>query len=328
VNQWFDSRWGKEVHGLNLFLEIQRMTIAMMARAFVGPELAGQEQERFIDILLELDVEDRLTHLSRYIKARLPSGKKETEKLWAELVAIIENLVERRKKDGNQENDFFNFLTNEFTSDGTTDYNHITKVVFASVTAGSTNAFATAGWSLVFISHDKKLREDVLNDAKEYHALLQEGKDTSQLLMNGTLNTTSLINETLRIVFDSVIMRYVLNDIDFEQEFAVPADWCLLMPFSLIMQNKDIYHDPAQFDPKRFLTEGKGTCENLVFGAGRHPCTGAKLALIQVKTVLYNLLARYDIQISDTLQELIPAHQYAGVFRPARPCFVNLQRKE
>jgi len=328
VNSWFDTKWGKEVRGLNLFLECQRMALAMMARALIGPELTGADQERFISVMLELDTEDRLSHLTRLFKSLLPSGKKETEKLYTEIREMIQSLGENRKAStANQEKDFFNFLLSEFTKDGLTDYSIISSIVFTSVFAGSTNTFATVAWAVVFICNNEKLREEILKDAREYHALMREGKDTSVLMMHGTINTTNLINETIRSCANSMAIRYVTEDIDFGDEFAVPASWFLLFPVRLVRRNEDIHRNPDAFDPHRYETEAKGVCENINFGAGRHPCTGAKFAVIQIKTLLYNLLANYDIQISNTPEELLPANQPIGVFRPARPCLVNVIRK-
>jgi hypothetical protein len=59
---------------------------------------------------------------------------------------------------------------------------------------------------------------------------------------------------------------------DFEQ-----TDSYLVMPYSTITGDANIYRDPEVFRPERFETEAKGPCENVSFGAGRHPCTGKKV---------------------------------------------------
>jgi hypothetical protein len=59
---------------------------------------------------------------------------------------------------------------------------------------------------------------------------------------------------------------------DFEQ-----TDSYLVMPYSTITGDANIYRDPEVFRPERFETEAKGPCENVSFGAGRHPCTGKKI---------------------------------------------------
>lgn len=48
------------------------------------------------------------------------------------------------------------------------------------------------------------------------------------------------------------------------------------MPYTTIIKDKSVFSDPEVFRPERFDTEAKGACENVTFGAGRHPCTGKK----------------------------------------------------
>ncbi len=46
------------------------------------------------------------------------------------------------------------------------------------------------------------------------------------------------------------------------------------MPYNTIGKDTSVHKDPEVFKPERFETEAKGACENVTFGAGRHPCTG------------------------------------------------------
>jgi cytochrome P450 len=41
----------------------------------------------------------------------------------------------------------------------------------------------------------------------------------------------------------------------------------------------------------------KARCENVSFGAGPHPCTGAKFAMLNVKNIAFNLMAHYDVTV-------------------------------
>lgn len=47
------------------------------------------------------------------------------------------------------------------------------------------------------------------------------------------------------------------------------------MPYNTIFRDPSIYKDPEVFRPER-SAEAKGACENAIFGAGRHPCTGKR----------------------------------------------------
>jgi cytochrome P450 len=71
---------------------------------------------------------------------------------------------------------------------------------------------------------------------------------------------------------------------------------CLLANTYLVHHDPDIYPDPYSFRPERFLEEGPGTYTWIPFGGGRRRCLGASFALLEMKTVLREVLRRYDVQ--------------------------------
>jgi cytochrome P450 len=71
---------------------------------------------------------------------------------------------------------------------------------------------------------------------------------------------------------------------------------CLLANTYLVHHDPEIYDDPYSFRPERFLEEGPGTYTWIPFGGGRRRCIGASFALLEMKTVLREVLRRYDLQ--------------------------------
>src|SRR3954454_18750567 len=70
----------------------------------------------------------------------------------------------------------------------------------------------------------------------------------------------------------------------------------LLANSYLVHHDPEIYADPYSFRPERFLDEGPGTYTWIPFGGGRRRCLGASFALLEMKTVLREVLRRYDVQ--------------------------------
>src|SRR3954464_9495169 len=64
----------------------------------------------------------------------------------------------------------------------------------------------------------------------------------------------------------------------------------------LLHHDPDVYPDPYAFRPERFLEEPPGTYTWIPFGGGRRRCIGASFALLELKTVLREVLRRYDLQ--------------------------------
>ena len=66
--------------------------------------------------------------------------------------------------------------------------------------------------------------------------------------------------------------------------------------------NPEYYPDPSKYDPGRWLRPDpvpNVAYPFLVWGAGRHSCTGMRLAKLVMKLVLAMFLARYEYELVD-----------------------------
>jgi cytochrome P450 len=65
----------------------------------------------------------------------------------------------------------------------------------------------------------------------------------------------------------------------------------------LIHYREDIYPNPHQFQPERFLERQYTTGEFLPFGGGNRRCIGYALALLEFKLVLGTILQTYQPEL-------------------------------
>ncbi|XP_017887153.1 cytochrome P450 9e2-like [Ceratina calcarata] len=78
--------------------------------------------------------------------------------------------------------------------------------------------------------------------------------------------------------------------------------WIPVMP---IHMNPDYYENPENFEPERFMDDGKklvNSCMFLSFGAGPRMCIGSRFAMIKMKVLLCYLLAKFDITAGSKTQ--------------------------
>ena len=71
----------------------------------------------------------------------------------------------------------------------------------------------------------------------------------------------------------------------------------LLPSIYLTHQREDIYPQPKQFKPERFLEKQFSPYEYFPFGGGNRRCIGAAFALFEMKLVLATILSRCELQL-------------------------------
>ena len=110
------------------------------------------------------------------------------------------------------------------------------------------------------------------------------------------------IRETQRIYFTNVALRRnVREDIKIGKQVVKLGDFLVYSPANDHL-NPEFYPDPFKYDPGRWLRPDpvpNVPYPFLVWGAGRHPCTGMKFAKLQVKLILAIFLTGYEFGLVD-----------------------------
>ncbi len=65
-------------------------------------------------------------------------------------------------------------------------------------------------------------------------------------------------------------------------------------------RHEEIYPNPQQFQPERFLNRQFSAYEYLPFGGGNRMCVGNAFAMYLMKLVIFTILSRYQLNLTDT----------------------------
>jgi cytochrome P450 len=106
--------------------------------------------------------------------------------------------------------------------------------------------------------------------------------------------------------------------------YAVPAETPVTMSILLVHHREDVYPEPFEFRPERWLGGRKpGTYEWIPFGGGIRRCLGAALAMAEQRVVLEAMARRLDLEADDPAPEhavhrnvtMIPARGARAIVR-------------
>jgi cytochrome P450 len=95
-----------------------------------------------------------------------------------------------------------------------------------------------------------------------------------------------------------------------------PAGVALIASAFLVHRNPDLYPEPHEFRPERFLGVSPGTYTWIAFGGGRRRCLGASFAVQEMKIVLRTVVSRFGLEPASAQPE--PTGRRSITFSPAR----------
>ena len=77
------------------------------------------------------------------------------------------------------------------------------------------------------------------------------------------------------------------------------AETIFMPSLYLVHYREDLYPDPEQFKPQRFLEKQYSPSEYFPFGGGSRRCLGYALALLEMKLVIATVISKYQLASSD-----------------------------
>lgn len=157
--------------------------------------------------------------------------------------------------------------------------------------AGHETTASSLTWAFYWIHHLPEVREKLLAELDEV-----DNHDLNTIAKLPYLD--AVCAETLRIYPIALIAFPRINKTPIEimgREY--PAETLLTPCIYLTHHREDLYPEPKQFKPKRFIEKQYSPYEYLPFGGGNRRCIGMAFALFEMKLVLTTVLKNLDLSI-------------------------------
>lgn len=208
---------------------------------------------------------------------------------------IYEEIRDRRENFDSSRTDILNLLmaAKDEVGEGMTDEELHDELMTLLIAGHETTATALA-WALYWIHKIPTVREKLLEELDS----LGENPDPSTIFKLPYLN--AVCSETLRI--------YPVAMLTFPRRVKVPLSLAGydLEPGKVVMgsiylthHREDLYPQPKQFKPERFLERQYSPYEFLPFGGGARRCIGFAFALFEMKIALAEILSRVELALVD-----------------------------
>ncbi|WP_413163575.1 cytochrome P450 [Capilliphycus salinus ALCB114379] len=158
--------------------------------------------------------------------------------------------------------------------------------------AGHETTATAMAWALYWVYREPKVYEKLIQELET----LPENADPMTIFRLPYL--TAVCNEALRIYPVGMLTfpRVVKEPTEF-MGYQLEAGGVLVGCIYLLHHREDLYPEPKQFKPERFLERKFSPYEFCPFGAGVRQCIGMALAQFEMKLALAQILRDYDLTL-------------------------------
>jgi cytochrome P450 len=177
--------------------------------------------------------------------------------------------------------------------------------------AGHETTALALSWALYWIHYVPEVREKLLQELNSINAADADPTEIARLpYLNAVCSETLRIYPVALFTF-SRILQAPMELMDYK----LPKGTALAISIYLTHQRPDIYPEPKQFKPERFLERQFSPYEYVPFGGGHRRCLGMAFALFEMKLVLATILSQYSLTLAEK-RPVLPVRR-GLVFAPA-----------
>ncbi|MEH1886825.1 cytochrome P450 [Nostoc sp.] len=214
-------------------------------------------------------------------------------------ILLYAEIRERREQVDSERNDILSLLLSSRDEEGNPMTEDELRDELMTLMLGGNETTATAlSWAFYWVHHLPEVQEKLLQEL----ATLNGSLDPITIFRLPYL--TAVCNETLRIYPVSLLtlQRSVEEPVELLEHKLEPGTDVVGCIY-LLHQREDLYPQPNQFRPERFLERQYTPFEFMPFGNGTRRCIGEALALYEMKIVLATILSSYQLALVDTKPE-------------------------
>ncbi|QIR39778.1 cytochrome P450 [Tolypothrix sp. PCC 7910] len=208
---------------------------------------------------------------------------------------LYTEIAERRQQFDPNRVDILSLMMSAVDADGQTLTdeelrNELITLMFASY---ETTAISMA-WAFYWIHYKPEVREKLLKELDT----LGDSPDPMSIFRLPYL--TAVCHESLRIhpVLMLTLPRVVQEPVEV-LGYPLPIGTVVAGCIYLTHRRQDLYPQPSEFKPERFLERQFSHYEFLPFGGGARRCIGEALAMFEMKLVIATILSQYQLALAD-----------------------------
>ncbi|WP_194850304.1 cytochrome P450 [Nonlabens antarcticus] len=245
----------------------------------------------------------RLPFLMWYYDRRWMSGDSSIAyhlELIDEARAILQDIIDQRRKEKKEYGDLLDMLLQSTYEDGThmSDRQLIDEILVLFIAGHETTSNVLTFATQLLAQHPEKadlVQKEIADlSSPDLMEQLKELEYTKQVL-----------DETMRLYPPAYVTDRVAVEDDVCGDIELKKDSIWLISFYEMHRRKDLWNQPDEFLPERFDADKRKSYSDhyFPFGAGPRMCIGNNFAVFEMALVLKNMLRDYDLKaVNDSIE--------------------------
>ncbi|KAL4147835.1 hypothetical protein QTP88_002174 [Uroleucon formosanum] len=254
-----------------------------------------------------------LSSIGREFRKSLKLLHNFTENVIRERRKILEN-VEQKMPDKNGKKRIYSFLdllvgVSKENPGAMTDKD-IREEVDTFLFEGHDTSSIAITMAIIHLGLDQNIQNLVRDEL--YEIFGDSDRDATMEDLKAMTNLERVIKETMRLYPSVTGITRTLKEPLRLDKYTIPSKSVMVVIPHLLHRDENIYPNPEQFDPDRFLPEqcnGRHPYAYIPFSAGPRNCIGQKFAMYQMKTVLSTILRYTIVETLGTQQNIVISTQ-------------------
>jgi cytochrome P450 len=323
-DRWEDAARDHTV--LDVHAEMTRLTLEIVTRALFGTDVTGRAAE----------VGEAFTTLNRAamssffsVLAAFPAllrwARPEAARAAAELDAIVNAIIEQRRRSGETHDDLLDLLIAARDDDtgAVMDDRQLRDEVLTLMIAGHETTASALSWTWALVSRHPEVEREL---HRELDRVLGGRTPTTDDLEALTY-TRQVIEESMRLYPPAwLTSRNAVHD-DQVGGHRIPEGSTVFLSPYLTHRHPDFWEDPDEFRPERFGSEASATREKFAyfpFGGGPRLCIGNTFAMTESILAVATLASRYTLRLET---DQMPEAEALITLRPRDGVRMRVERR-
>ncbi|MEM7714758.1 MAG: cytochrome P450 [Cyanobacteria bacterium P01_A01_bin.68] len=209
---------------------------------------------------------------------------------------LIYDLIDERRAESkqNREDILSLMMSARYEDGGAMSNQELRDELMTLLFAGHETTASALTWAFYWVDYLPEVRKKLLQELND----LGENPEPNAVAKLPYL--TAVCQETLRIypIVPSATPRIASSEIEIGG-YKLPEGTWIIPSIYLAHYREEIYPEPKQFKPERFLERQFSPYEFFPFGGGSRRCIGLAFAMYEMKLVLATILSQYEVSRTD-----------------------------